>query len=216
MCGRISLAGTKEHLEARFKVKAPDYKPNYNAAPTQVLPVILDASPQVVTMCRWGLIPSWAKDENIGYKMINARAETVQEKPAYANLFKKNRCLVIADGFYEWKKERVGKTPYRITLKDGEFFAMAGLWSSWVRDGKEQRSFSIITTKANPQMAKLHDRMPVILQMESERDWLLVDINKASQMLRPFTGNLGMYEVSALVNSPRNNSVEVIREVDHI
>lgn len=213
MCGRISLAGTKEQFEDRFKVKAPDYKPNYNAAPSQVLPVILDASPQVVTMCRWGLIPSWAKDEKVGYKMINARAETVQEKPAFSSLLKKSRCLVLADGFYEWKKECAGKTPFRITLKNGEFFAMAGLWSTWVKEGKEHRSFTVITTKANPQMVALHDRMPVILPKESEFEWLTVSADKVLGLLQPFKGKLTLYEVSPLVNSPRNNTVEVIKVV---
>ena len=214
MCGRISLAGTRQRLEERFNVLAPDYQQNYNAAPTQLLPVILDAASDHVTMCRWGLIPQWAKDEKIGYKMINARAETVQQKPAFADSFKSRRCLVIADGFYEWKQEG-GKTkiPYRITIEDGDFFAMAGLWSSWVRDGNEFKSFTIITTPANNQMSALHDRMPVILYPEDESTWLTSPSKAQESLLAPYHKPLRMYMVSPLVNSPKNNNPQLIEPV---
>ena len=213
MCGRISLAGTRQRLEERFKVKAPEYKPNYNASPTQLLPVILDESPGAATMCRWGLLPHWAKDEKIGYSMINARAETISEKPTFSRLITSNRCLVIADGFYEWKKDGKIKIPYRIILNNGDFFAMAGLWTSWVHDGKEVKSFTIITTTANSRMSRVHDRMPAILQQTDEKKWLDPGFKNRETLLVPFDHELRIYPVSSLVNSPKNNSVEVIKPI---
>ena len=169
-------------------------------------------------MFRWGLIPFWAKDPSIGHKMINARAETVDEKPSFEHSLQRERCLVIADGFYEWKKEGSTKQPYRITLKNKELFGFAGLWDTWnSTTGDIIDSCSIITTTPNDLMASIHDRMPVILSQDSERVWLdqtIVDSCFLKSLLVPYPANLMMaYEVSTLVNSPKNNEPECLLPV---
>ena len=153
----------------RFQVlRAEDFRPNYNAAPTQNLPLILNSDPATISLGRWGLIPSWAKEQKIGNRMINARAETLLQKPSFRTPFRKHRCLVLADGFYEWKKTSDGKIPHRIALKDNQPFAFAGIWEMWTApEGEEIRSFSIITTEPNQLMKPLHHRMPVILKKEN-------------------------------------------------
>jgi putative SOS response-associated peptidase YedK len=161
------------------------------------------------------LIPFWAKDEKIGSKMINARAESIEEKPSYRNAFRQRRCLVLADGFYEWK-DKNGKTPYRITLKDHQPFAMAGIWETWKNpEGKMIHSFSIITTSANELMKSIHDRMPVILPPEFEETWLKSDDpREIRELLQPFESEkMQAWEVSKLVNSPRNDNPAVILPV---
>ena len=143
------------------------FAPRYDAAPTQSLPVILDEDPHHIAMLRWGLIPSWAKSPDVGYKMINARAETLAEKPSFRSAFKSRRCLVLADGFYEWPKTGAEKTPLRITLASGLPFAFAGLWDCWQSPADESvRTFTIITTTPNELMSRFHHRMPVILRPE--------------------------------------------------
>ena len=167
---------------------------------------------------RWGLIPFWAKDPKIGARMINARAETVAEKPAFRNALKKRRCLVLADGYYEWQKTPVGKRPYRIVLRSGEPFAMAGLWEKWKdHQGNVVPSCTIITTEANDSLAPIHNRMPVILPRDKEEQWLDLDIEDAAvltHMLAPSPDDaLGAYEVSTLVNYAGNDGPEVIARV---
>ena len=194
---RFRLAGSIEPYVAR-----------YNCAPTQNLAVITADEPRQLRFFRWGLIPHWAKDEKIGNKMINARAEGIEDKPSYKYAFKQRRCLVPADGFYEWKNKN-GKTPFRITLKNNFPFAMAGIWEAWKNpENKIIYSFSIITTTANELMQSIHDRMPVILSPESEEIWLRsnnpLEIRK---LLKPFDAEkMQAYEVSKLVNSPSNES----------
>ena len=199
----------------RFKVLlTEDFRPNYNAAPTQNLPVILNSDPTTISLSRWGLIPSWAKEQKIGNRMINARAETLLQKPSFKTPFRKHRCLVLADSFYEWKKTSDGKIPHRIALKDNQPFAFAGIWEVWTNpDGQEIRSFSIITTEPNQLMKPLHHRMPVILKKENEGKWLQeIEISEAQAMLEPYPlEDLEAYPVSTLVNSPRNNSEEVLQ-----
>ena len=164
------------------------------------------------------MIPSWAKEESIGNRMINARAETVAEKPSFRNSFKRRRCLVPADGFYEWKKPTGGgrKIPMRIVLKDKEPFAFAGLWDTWVNpEGEEVESFTIITTQANELLRRIHDRMPVILAEEQEATWLDqdADAQELLSMLKPFPGEMEAYPVSTLVNSPSNDDQRCISPV---
>ncbi len=217
MCGRLSIATGSDILQVRFNVEiAEDLQPRYNAAPTQNLPVILNDEPRTINLCRWGLIPYWAKEEKIGSRMINARAETLLEKPSFRNAFKKKRCLVLADGFYEWKKTSDRKRPYRITMKSNEPFALAGIWDVWTTpDGEALRSFSIITTEPNDLMKDLHHRMPAILKRENEERWLQdIDASAAQEMLEPYPGDdLQAYPVSTLVNSPRNDTEAIIQPV---
>ena len=217
MCGRLSIATGSDILRVRVNVEiTEDLQPRYNAAPTQYLPVILNEEPRSINFCRWGLIPYWAKEAKIGSRMINARAETLLEKPSFRNAFKKQRCLVLADGFYEWKKTPDEKRPYRITMKNNEPFALAGIWDAWrTPEGEELRSFSIITTEPNDLMKDLHNRMPAILDKENEERWLQdIDPSAAQDMLEPYPGDdLQAYPISTLVNSPRNDSEAIIKPV---
>lgn len=215
MCGRFSLTTNEAILNERFSLAggSEPYVARYNCAPTQKLAVIINEEPRRLRFFRWGLIPFWAKDEKIGSKLINARAEGIDEKPSYRNAFRIRRCLVPADGFYEWKNEN-GKTPYRITLKNNILFALAGIWETWKNpEGKSVNTFSIITTQANELMRPIHDRMPVILPLEMEGRWLTEQINSKvdeellKSLLIPFPSDqMQAYEVSKLVNSPRNDN----------
>ena len=167
---------------------------------------------------RWGLVPSWAKDPKIGNRMINARSETVTEKPSFRTSFKRRRCLIPADGFYEWKREGKAKKPMLITANPGGLFAFAGLWETWKQpDGSWLLTCAIITTSANEFMKSIHDRMPVILPREAEASWLdpeEQDTAMLSELLLPYDSDrMEGYEVSTLVNSPRNNFPEVIEPV---
>lgn len=222
MCGRFSIIIPISELLEFFKTTVfPIYpteylEPRYNIAPTQMIPTIVNNIGRELDLKRWGLIPHWAKDINIGSKMINARAETVDEKPSFKHLLKRKRCIIPADGFYEWKHEGKIKRPYRITLKTEEPFSFAGLWDSWqLPDGKEISSCTIITTTPNELMADIHDRMPVILPTEAENLWLdngIEDSHFLKSLLIPFdTSLMRVYEISSIVNSPKNNTAEVIR-----
>ena len=174
MCGRFSIAGF-EGIEERFQleIEFPDLKPNYNVAPSQDVSVIVNNGSNHLAMFRWGLIPYWAKDPSIGHKMINARAETVDEKPSFKTCLQRKRCLIVADGFYEWKKEGTTKRPHRITLKNQELFGFAGLWDTWKSPiGEIVNSCTIITTTPNELMEPIHNRIPVILPREVEQVWL--------------------------------------------
>jgi putative SOS response-associated peptidase YedK len=219
MCGRFSITKEAEDIAARFDAQlALAFKKVFNGAPGQNLPVLANAEPHVINLYRWGLVPFWAKDLSIGNRMINARAETITEKPAFRNLIKGKRCLVISDGFYEWKKTAELKQPYRITLKEEELYSYAGLWDIWkAPDESIINSFTIITTGANKLIGQIHDRMPVILHKEDENKWLNKDedINKIVSLLKPFPENLmKMYPVSTLVNSTYNNSPDLLKKID--
>lgn len=224
MCGRYSLFADYSSLLERFDIEEvsideSEYTPSYNIAPThQVLAVVNDGTKNRLGMLRWGLIPPWAKDEKIGSKMINARAETAAEKPSFRNAFKKKRCLIIADSFYEWRRTDDQKTPMRIKLKSGEPFAFAGLWESWKSpEGKIISTCSILTTKPNDLMATIHDRMPVVLSKDAEKVWLdpkVDDPEVLGKLLKPFDASeMEAYEVSSAVNSPKNNGPELIDKV---
>jgi putative SOS response-associated peptidase YedK len=222
MCGRYSLSIDFDVLEDRFTFRGGVQIPlrtKYNIAPTQeVLTVVNDGSENQAQVMKWGLIPFWAKDPKIGSRMINARAETVVEKPVFREAFNKRRCLVVADGFYEWEKTPGGKVPMRIVLKSGEPFGFAGLWSTWKSpDGQSVKSCTIITTIANSLMEPIHDRMPVILSREAERDWLDVtqsDTAELRELLVPYAASeMETYQVSALINSWKNESPDVTARV---
>jgi len=218
MCGRFSQTQDVSKLIERFKVKPPPFNlpPRYNIAPSQDAPIIVNQGEHLLKLFRWGLIPSWAKDPSIGQRMINARAETLQEKPSYKRLVRKKRCLVIADGFYEWRKDPNGKTktPMRVILRSKGLFSFAGLWDTWKNsDGVETNSFTIITTEANEAIRMIHERMPAILHPGNEESWLdpNVDISKALHFLRAFPSQeIEAYPVSRLLNSPTNDNPECI------
>jgi putative SOS response-associated peptidase YedK len=214
MCGRYSFILEDELIRERFgvTVRSAIYKARYNCAPTQKLAVISNDNPEELSLFRWGLIPSWAKEISIGNKMINAKSETILEKPSFKNPFKSKRCLVLSDGFYEWRKGAV-KTPFRIQRKDGSAFAMAGIWDRWFNpEGEEIRSFAILTTAANSLMEKIHDRMPVILDRETEKRWIENSAPEIlMEMMKPCPASaLLAYPVSTLVNSPRVDSPEIL------
>lgn len=221
MCGRFTLVSDMDLILHRFKLAYTDveHAPRYNIAPSQqVLAIISDGKERRIGHLKWGLIPHWAKDERIGYKMINARAETLAEKPSFKHLFKRRRCLIPADGFYEWKKENGKKTPMRIRLKSGEPFAFAGLWSRWVSpDGRDVYSCTIVTTRPNRLMETIHDRMPVILRPEGEEVWLDKSIEEPELLhnfLEPYDADeMEAYEVSTIVNSPKHNDPQCIEPV---
>jgi putative SOS response-associated peptidase YedK len=216
MCGRFSLAATADALKEIFDIDiSSDIKlPIYNAAPSQNLPIIQNSNLKLAIPAKWGLIPHWAKDQNIGYKMINARAETVAEKPAYKRAFSSQRCLVLADGFFEWDKKGPVKKPYRFILKDKKPFTFAGIWETWNNGKQDIISFSIITTEPNQLMKNIHDRMPVIIEKEDREDYLKSDNKTAQKMLNPYDPKkMDMYEVSKLVNKPENNFEKVILPV---
>ena len=216
MCGRYSFAPELKIVNEHYKISVYDGKinPNYNCAPSQNLPVISNDKPEELSFYHWGLIPFWAKDKRIGYKMINARGETLSEKPAFRNAFKQRRCLVPADAFYEWKKDDKdkGKTPFRIFLPGQAVFSMAGLWEEW-KDEQSQliRSFSIVTVEPNAMMAKIHNRMPLILEKADEQAWLNPkNPEELQNLIKPFPfEQMDAYPISSLVNSPRNNVPEI-------
>ncbi|EMF46082.1 hypothetical protein B481_2668 [Planococcus halocryophilus Or1] len=196
-----------------------EYAVSYNIAPSQqVVAIVNDGDKNRLGQLRWGLIPPWAKDTKIGYKMINARSETVAEKPSFRKAFKKKRCLVVADSFYEWQHKDGEKIPMRIKLKTGEPFAFAALWESWkAPDGQIVNSCSILTTAPNKLMESIHDRMPVILSKADEKTWLdprVEDVETLKALLKPYQAkDMEAYRVSQEVNSPKNNKVELIEKL---
>jgi len=220
MCGRFTYLLSWSEIVALYGLTAvtemaPDWKPRFNAAPTQTMPVIRlnAAGKRELAALRWGLVPSWSKDPAMGAKLINARAETVAEKPAFRSAFKLRRCLVPADGFYEWRKlPGGGKQPYRITMADGAPFAFAGLWERWSKGPEPLETFTIITTTANSLVAPIHDRMPVIIDAADHDAWLEArDTAIPMALLRPYPAErMTAYPVSTRVNSPRNDDASVI------
>ena len=216
MCGRYTLRTPIDILAKGFEIeKYPSsITPNYNVAPTQeVAAVVEEDDKRKLEMLHWGLIPSWAKDPAIGNKMINARAETVSEKPSFRKAFKVRRCLILADGFYEWQKTDDGKQPYHIKMQDDSPFAFAGLWETW-KDGEEIRSCTIITTDANDLMKEIHHRMPVILHPEDYAMWLDSDFDEKdplTTLLKLYPADaMQAYAVSRRVNKPSNNEPSVL------
>ena len=217
MCGRYSLIADIGELQERFGFDGSEltHTPRYNVAPTQMALTVTNGSERRGSYMRWGLIPSWAKSASVGTRMINARAETVAEMPSFRTALQRRRCLVLADGFYEWQGKGSSRRPMRITMASGEPFAFAGLWDAW-RDPKGEvvRSCAIITTSANESLSPIHDRMPVILPRELESLWLDHDIQDPAALdgiLRPYPADaMEAYEVSSLVNSPANDGPEVV------
>lgn len=218
MCGRFQLSVTGKEISERFNTEVFDEidKPSYNCAPTQVLSVITDAMPHKISLLQWGLVPSWTKDLRIGNKNFNCRAETIIEKPTFRLPFKRQRCLVPANGFYEWKPGTI-KQAYRFHLKNEALFAMAGIWDTWQRpDGSWLQSFSIITTQANEVMAPIHNRMPVILPKESETRWIYTtDYRQLLTLLKPYPADeMVCYPVTSRLNSVMNDDESLIKQIE--
>jgi putative SOS response-associated peptidase YedK len=217
MCGRYTVISPAPALAKRFSAKeATVPAPNFNAAPSQALPIITNAVPGQIQLVSWGLVPSWSRDPATGPKPINARAETLAEKPSFRQLLARRRCLVLADSFYEWQVTERGKIPHRILLQNEEPFAFAGLWDEWLdrNTGEVRPTFTIITTEPNAMMAKLHNRMPVILPSpDAEQAWLADDLAPAAhqQLLVPYATELMKeYVITTRVNSPAHNDADVL------
>ncbi len=220
MCGRYTLVHGLHELINRFEFDAGDLdlRPRYNLAPGQDAPVVvIENGKRLLKTMRWGLVPSWADDPKIGNRMINARAETVAQKPAFRRLLKRKRCLVLADGFFEWRTlpGRKGKFPMRIHLKGEPPFAFAGLWDTWKSpEGETLDTFTILTTAANGFIEPIHDRMPVILAPADEQAWLNPDVQDAEELtplLNAWPSNdMDAYDVSRAVNKPVNDTPECV------
>lgn len=214
MCGRFAFYSPSEAAAALFGVNAAiGVEARFNIAPTQYVAAIRDGenNERELVMLRWGLIPSWAKDPSIGNRMINARAETVAEKPSFRAAYSRRRCVVLADGFYEWRREGDVKTPYFISLASGKPFALGGIWENWHDKESDEaiQSTALITTDANDFMRPLHHRMPMILESEAANDWLGGNKNmleSASESSPP----LRAWPVDRRVNNARNQGEELI------
>jgi len=221
MCGRFVLISSAADLQRALQATqlVMDLRPSYNIAPRQdVLAVVRDGDDRRMTWLRWGLIPFWAKDPSIGDRLINARAESVASKPAFRAALRRRRCLIAADGFYEWQRRGEQKTPMYIHLKSRQPFAFAGLYETWTSlEGERIESCAIITTGPNELMAPIHNRMPVILLPEEHAQWLDPSVQGTAllqPLLRPYPAKeMEAFEVSRLVNSPRNNSPELLQPV---
>lgn len=215
MCGRFSLTTEEQQLNEFFRLAggSEPYVPRYNGAPTQNMAVITASEPHRLQNFRWGLVPFWSKELPRSTPVINARAESLTEKPMFRQAFIKRRCLIPADGFYEWSRNG-GKQPFRFVMSDAKPFAMAGLWDEWTHEpGKVIRSFAIITTGPNALMEPIHNRMPVILPKEAYDEWLNGDNeNNVIEMLKPFPESLmKVYQVSDKVNSVKAEGPELIK-----
>ncbi len=211
MCGRFALFSPEEILAAMFGVEGDRFPPaSYNIAPSRDVAAVRIApegrAGRELALLRWGLIPSWAKDPAIGYRMINARVETAPEKPAFRSAFRRRRCLVPADGFYEWQKAGARKQPYYVRMADGKPFAFAGLWEQWEGPDGAVASCTLLTTGANDLVAPIHDRMPVILSPGDFGSWLDPDVRDPAALLpllKPFPpGAMAAFPVRTLVNNP--------------
>lgn len=218
MCGRYTLYET-EDLAERFGVDLPeDIHPSYNVAPSQTMPVIVNGTDtKHIEFMKWGLVPAWAKDSKMGPKLINARSESIFNKPAWRHVIRSHRCLVPANGFYEWKNTNTAqKQPYYIHPKERQIFSFAGVWDSWrTPDGETLKTYSIITTEPNHEISAIHNRMPVILYQEEELVWIDPTNNHPEDiapLLHPYEDDgLELYPISQDVNSPANNSPSLLQ-----
>jgi putative SOS response-associated peptidase YedK len=222
MCGRYNLITDAEALVDFFEidrvlVEAKALRPRYNIAPGQSVPIIRNAGQgNELLLARWGLIPHWSRDPSTKYSTINARAETVAEKPSYRDAFKRKRCLIPANGFYEWKRDGDKKTPHHIHAPDNGLLAFAGVWDHWDKQGEGFDSCSIIVTTASTIMQPIHERMPVILNPAQYSTWLNpAHYNRAQleSMLVPYAGSLETCRISRFVNSPAHDGPECVEPV---
>ena len=218
MCGRYSLSKSKIELEERFQSEMlVDFSPRYNIAPTQLVPVITSQSPKGFSFFYWGITPEFGKNKPVALKLINAKSETVHQKVSFKNSFKQRRCLIPADGFYEWKRlGKKTKIPYRFTLKEGDLFSFAGIWEEYESlNGEIQHTFLILTSSPNKLVSQVHDRMPVILTREMEKKWLDKYSSEEDllEMLKPYSeDSMLSYTVSPSVNSVQNDYPSLIKK----
>jgi len=222
MCGRVTIQTPALALAREFAltgIRTALERPRYNLAPTQLMPVVINDGTRMLDAYRWGLIPSWAKEASIANKLINARGETVAEKPSFRSALKRRRCLVLVDGWFEWKQSTKPKTPYYFHREDGLPMAFAGLWEEWTAPdtGEVLRTCTLITTGPNALMAPIHDRMPVILSPEARERWLDPEPLEASVLQPLLVPNehepLEAWEVARVVNSPTNDVVACVERV---
>jgi putative SOS response-associated peptidase YedK len=223
MCGRYRLSRREQLIQEYFDTaEEVDWEPRYNIAPSQMVPIIRQdgAKPERhFSLARWGLIPYWAKDASVGYKMINARAETAAEKPAFKKSLQFRRCLIPADGFYEWPRRVKAKQAFHFALRDDSLFAFAGLWDRWrTSDGTTLETCTILTTTPNKLLADVHDRMPVILPPASYDLWLdpgFRDLAATSEMLQPYDARqMQRYPVSPRVNNVANDDLQCSQPIE--
>ncbi len=223
MCGRFTLKTSPQAISMLFddlELESIDFKPRYNIAPTQEVLAVRTHQPQgrQFAFLRWGLIPFWAEDPSIGSRLINARAESVAEKPAFRQAFGKRRCLIVADGFFEWKTNGKRKQPYYITAANRQPFCFAGLWESWTdkQDGRAVESCTIITTEASPGLRSLHDRMPSVVPPERFRFWLDPDFKSVEALREILTRSAFDWRfapVNPVVNNARHDQPDCIQEL---
>jgi len=216
MCGRFAFFSPVEAVQSWFpEARLPALKPHYNLAPSQTIAVLRDspAAGREVALLRWGLVPSWAKDPAIGNRLINARAETIAEKPSFRAAFRRRRCVILADGFYEWQpREGEAKQPWFIRAVDGGPLLLAGIWEHWEQGEEPLQTCAIITRSANEFMQPVHQRMPVMLSLENLSDWLRPDgTEAASAQLLQQAPELAMHQVSRAVNDPSHDGPDLIR-----
>lgn len=226
MCGRFTSKAKPEETKKEFKVEKLDaavLNPRYNIAPSQMINVVFEPKGErILEQIKWGLIPSWTKDANAIKGLINARAETLREKPSFRDAFKSRRCIIPASGFYEWQKARGGKQPFYFFLKDKEVFGFAGLWESWVdkTTGEELETCTIITTEANDVLKPIHDRMPVILKAKSYDEWLDTNVNdteRLQKILIPYPADeMDSHAVGKSVNIPDVDAAELIQPLNSL
>mgnify|MGYP001259222319 CR=1 FL=1 len=220
MCGRFALFSTKEQIEEQYQFSL-DEQPTqrYNIAPTNlILAIVQDKrEKRQAKWFRWGLIPFWAKDPSIGNRLINARGETLAQKPSFRHLLKRRRCLILTNGFFEWKKQGTRKQPYFIRRRDQTLFTFAGLWDCWQNGEQKMETCTIITTEANSLMKPIHHRMPVIFDAEREEQWLdpkITDQEWLRELLTPFDAQrMELYPVSPTVNNPRNDDPDMVQPI---
>ena len=223
MCGRFAQYADPSMVADLFdipkaNIRVADFRPRYNVAPSQPIMAVRLTSSEAreLVYLRWGLLPFWTKDPKRLPNLINARAETVADKPAFRQVFRHRRCLIPADGFYEWKPQAKAKQPYRITRQDAQPFALAGLWDAWENEGHTLESCALLITEANPLIRPIHDRMPVILPPQAWQSWLnpKTDLAELKAHLTPYPpDDLTAYPISLRVNNPRNDDPQVIAEM---
>ena len=223
MCGRFTLRSSPKIIAAEFGLfDVPDVPPRYNIAPGQQVAVIRrlpEKNQRELAFVKWGLIPAWADDPSIGDRMANARSETAATKPSFRKAFRSRRCLLVADGFYEWQRTDGRKQPYYVRLKNDHPFGIAGLWERWEKGNEPIESCTILTTDANDLMKPIHERMPVIIPPDQYDLWLdpqCQDAKKLEGLLRPFSGEMTAYQISTVVNNPANETKKCIEPLESL
>ena len=214
MCGRFYLTASPAEIRKQFKLeKMPELVPRYNIAPMQTSPIVVaEGNVRALHVARWGLVPSWSRDLSPGAGMINAPAETLEEKPAYRKAFSSQRCLIPANGFYEWQAKGTKKQPYKIALRQSALIAFAGLWERWTPEGGDPvETFAIVTTRASKLVSEVHDRMPVIIAPADHQRWLTGTEAAVKKLLLPYAAGLTITAVGDRVNSLKNDDVSLLQ-----